>query len=288
MCGYFNDSFWNPVSDHELTAQVNKAMEHYKDEPVVKIFTSGSFFDNKEIPPATRTNILGELANKTEKIIVESRPEHLSSEKLEETKRLLGSTQFEIGIGLETANDKIREQCINKGFIFKEYQHAAQLVKKHQGMVKTYVLLKPPFLTEQESIEDCTRTVEKIKTITDTVSLNPVNVQRHTLVEYLWKRKQYRPAWLWSVVETLRTTSKNVPMVRLQCDLVGGGSVRGAHNCGTCDTEVLKAITSFSLNQDIHVFDNLECGCRESWCDQLDMENLGFGSFVDLSRSGGL
>jgi len=102
-------------------------------------------------------------------------------------------------------------------------------------------------------------------------------------VEYLWKRNQYRPPWLWSVVEFLKQ-SKNLTDTVVKCDPVGGGSMRGAHNCNVCDHTVLHAIEEFSLTQRPNVFNGLSCDCREKWQDQLDLETLSFGSLVDFSR----
>jgi radical SAM enzyme (TIGR01210 family) len=147
--------------------------------------------------------------------------------------------------------------------------------------LKTYVLVKPPFLTEKKSIEDCINTVEKIQTITDTISFNPTNVQRNTLVDYLWYRKQYRPAWLWSIVEILKQSKKTTKDVGIKCDIAGGGSIRGAHNCKTCDHQFLTAIAEFSLYQNIKVFNNLKCECFDKWQDILNIEDLSFGSIID-------
>jgi radical SAM enzyme (TIGR01210 family) len=70
----------------------------------------------------------------------------------------------------------------------------------------------------------------------------------------------------------------------VKCDVVGGGSIRGAHNCGTCDHSVLDAIAQFSLSQKTSVFNNLTCSCQEQWRDQLASETLSFGSLVDYGR----
>jgi archaeosine synthase beta-subunit len=191
--------------------------------------------------------------------------------------------KFEVGIGLETSNDLIREKAINKGFTFKDYLTAATLLRQQNIGVKTYVLLKPPFLTEHEALSDCLVTAKDTNACTDLLSLNPTNIQRHTVVEYLWNRDQYRPPWLWSIVEFLKQ-SKTLTDAIVKCDVVGGGSIRGAHNCGICDKNVLHAIQEFSLTQDTGAFQGLSCSCQEQWCDQLDLESLSFGSYVDFSR----
>jgi radical SAM enzyme (TIGR01210 family) len=271
------------VSEEDLWSQFEKAMQNYKDEKIIKLFTSGSFLDPSEIPILVQYKILSTLTEQVEKISVESRPEYVTEKMLASVQKIMSSKVFEIGIGLETSNDLVREKAINKGFTFHDYQKAAILLKKHKMNVKTYVLMKPPFLTEKESLDDCIRTTKAIAPYTDLISLNPTNVQRHTVVEYLWKRNQYRPPWLWSVVEFLQQ-SKNITDALVKCDVVGGGSMRGAHNCGICDREVLNAIEEFSLSQKKDAFHGLTCDCQEKWYDQLDLENLSFGSLVDFSR----
>jgi archaeosine synthase beta-subunit len=283
MCGYFNDSMLTAVSEEDLRVQFEKAMQNYKGEKIVKLFTSGSFLDPYEIQVPVRHEILSVLTERTEKISVESRPEYITDKSLADIQKIVSSKEFEIGIGLETSNDLVREKAINKGFTFHDYKKAATLLKKHRMNVKTYVLMKPPFLTEKESLNDCIRTTQDTDPYTDLVSLNPTNVQRHTVVEYLWKRNQYRPPWLWSIVEFLQQ-SKSVTDAFVKCDVVSGGSMRGAHNCGTCDRKVLKAIEDFSLSQKQDVLHGLSCDCQEKWRDQLDLENLSFGSLVDFSR----
>ncbi len=284
MCGYFNDSMWKKVSDEDIFFQFEKAIKQYNNEKTVKIFTSGSFLDDSEVKPKVRMKILSRLSESAEKISFESRPEYVTNQKLKEIKNIDKSKDFEIGIGLETANDTVRNYAINKGITFNDYKKAAEIIKKNNCKLKTYVLIKPPFLTEKETIKDCIETVDKIKKHTDTISFNPANVQRKTLVEFLWKKNQYRPAWLWSVIEILNKSKKNTDKIRLQCNIAGGGNIRGAHNCKECDPNVLRAIESFSLHQDPKIFKDLDCECKEKWLDQLDIEDLGFGSIIDLSR----
>jgi len=282
MCGYFNDSMWEDVSDEDLISQLNLAMSKYSGEKFIKIFTSGSFLDDSEIKPKVRKEILKNLTENAEKISVESRPEYINDKTLKEIKSIIGSKNFEIGIGLETYSDFVREKCLNKGFKFYEYKEAADILKKQKIELKTYVLIKPPFLTEKESIKDAVTTVEKIKNITDCISLNPTNVQRNTFVSYLWNRKKYRPPWLFSIVEILKDSKKILDDARIKCDTVGGGSIRGAHNCKLCDRKYLKAIEEFSLTQNLNIFEGLDCECKEKWLDQLDIEDLGFGSLTNM------
>lgn len=282
MCGYFNDSAWKKVSDEELLHQFKTALKKYNGEKLVKIFTSGSFLDTKEISKKVRDKIFVKLLETAEKISVESRPEYIAESTLTELKDIFKDKTLEVGVGLETANDYIRKKCLNKGFTFTEYKKATELLKKHGFKVKTYVLIKPPFLSEKKSITDAIDTVKKIKNITDVISFNPTNVQRNTVVEYLWKRNQYRPAWLFSVAEILIKSKEIAPDLYIKCDVAGGGKNRGAHNCRSCNKKYLEAINKFSLTQDVKYLRNLECSCKEKWETQLEIEDLSFGSIIDV------
>ncbi|MBS3748097.1 MAG: archaeosine biosynthesis radical SAM protein RaSEA [Candidatus Thermoplasmatota archaeon] len=285
MCGYFNDSMLSKVTSDQLINQYKQAMTRYNNEPIVKIFTSGSFLDANEVPEKVQEYIFSDLTKKTKKIAVESRPEYVTETSMNTIKNQLTKTELDIGIGLETSQDFIRDFAINKGFSFEDYRNAVTLVHNNNFSVKTYILIKPPFLTEKESIEDVKQTIDHVLPCTDQhdiLSFNPTSVQKNTLVEYLWRRKQYRPPWLWSIIDMLTYAAKKQKKTRLQCDITGGGKKRGAHNCFTCDSEMLSAIKEFSLTQDPTIFKDVNCDCKNQWKDQLNLESTSFGSLPDV------
>ena len=276
MCGYINDSCAGEITGDDIMAQFNSAMQRYKGEAIVKIFNSGSFFDEREIPREIQHKILKELSGKARKIAVETRVEFVNEGALREAKEAAAPAQLELGVGLESANDVILERSINKRMKFDDFAAAATTARRLGALVKTYLLIKPPFLTEREAIDDCVESVRKAAPHTTTFSFNPMNVQNFTFVEHLWHRGEYRPPYLWSIVEIL-SRAKLLTSARLQCDPTGGGSRRGAHNCGKCDDAVLSSIRRFSLTQDIRALDGLEevkCECREEWKDLLDTERF--------------
>jgi len=266
MCGYFNDT--NPkMKEEDLLNQINEAFEKYKDEEVVKVFTSGSFLDDWEVPPNVQ-NALYEKFSSAKRIIVESRPEYVTREK---TRELAEMGNIMVALGLESANNETLIKRINKGFKVEDYVKAAEILKEFDIPIKTYILLKPPFMTERQAIEEAIYSVRFASSYSEIISVNPMNIQNYTLVEYLWRRGEYRAPWLWSVVEVLKRTAQ------LDADVVSfptaGGKARGAHNCGKCDEKVLKAIENFSLKQDIAYLENLDCPCKERWKKIVDYED---------------
>ena len=91
---------------------------------MVKIFTSGSFFDPHEIPPEFLSDVATSFKGKL--VIAETRPEFIHPEVIVSFIELLddGSwkTPLYCAIGLETSSDRIREKCINKGFTFLDFE----------------------------------------------------------------------------------------------------------------------------------------------------------------------
>lgn len=273
MCGYINDAVQDEVKDEDLLYQYECARKKLNRHDIVKIYTSGSFLDIEEIPERVQLEILKDLGKDVQKVIVESRPEFIVKERVEQLKYLVN--ELEIAIGLESADNFILRNSINKGFTFEDYIEKAELLRDLGVAVKTYILIKPPFLTEKEAIETAVNSTSKISKYSQTISFNPVNIQSNTLVEFLWKRNEYATPWLWSVVEVLQR-SKSISDSRLISDPTAGGGKRGAHNCGRCDRQVLKSIREFSLTQDISVFKGLYCECKERWLDLLDLESFAF------------
>ena len=268
MCGYVAESVEGGTVAHEdLMTQVQKCLDHEAENAderagQVKIYTSGSFLDEREITAETRDAIAETFADR-DRMVFESLPDFVDAEKIADfTDR---GIETDVAIGLETATDRIRRDCVNKYFEFSEFERAAAEALDVGAGIKAYLLMKPPFLSEAEAIEDMKRSIRRCAAVEGchTVSMNPCNVQRHTMVEDLYYGDGYRPPWLWSVAEVLESTADEDVIV--VSDPVGHGSDRGAHNCGDCDDKLQRAIKDFDLRQDPTVFQQVSCECKKTW-----------------------
>jgi hypothetical protein len=270
MCGYAGEGA--PASAEDLVAQFENAMQ--RNSPavtVVKIYTSGSFLDPQEMPLEARDEILQRLeALGISKLVIETRPQYVTRKSVE---KCLSHLPTEFAMGLETSNDLIREHVIRKGFTFQEFVDASEEVHRQGGRVKAYLLLKPPLLTEGQALRDAISSAREAQKHADVLSLNLCNVQRNTQVERMWERGEFRPPWLWSALEVLKSVPG--PIV---CDPVGAGTRRGPHNCGQCDAAVAEAIRVHALTQDISLFDNLDCECKAAWRELMELEEHSFGT----------
>lgn len=276
MCGFFADSS-EDVKEEDILKQFDFAMNNAKTKDkeieAVKIYTSGSFLDKREISRNVREKIVKELSDRSiKKVIVESRPEFITEENLSSLEE-----KFIVAIGLETSNDYIRDKFINKGTKFEDYVKSCDLIHSFGLQVKTYLLLKPLFLTERDAILDTINSASDCESYSDYISINPCDVQRNTFLEKIWFKRGYRPPWLWSCIEVLRELSNKLKKP-VQMDPVGAGNRRGPHNCGRCDRKIARAIKDFSLHQDSSLLEDLDCDCKEVWREVLEIEEYTFGS----------
>jgi radical SAM enzyme (TIGR01210 family) len=268
MCGYVAESVdGGSVAHEDLMAQIQHCLDHEAEEGdeqagLIKIYTSGSFLDEREVGAETRRAIAETFADR-DRIVVESLPDFVDREKVADF--VDRGLETDVAVGLETATDRVRRDCVNKYFDFADFEDAAAEAQAAGGGVKAYLLMKPPFLTETEAIEDMKRSIRRCADVDGchTVSMNPCNVQRYTMVEELFHDQGYRPPWLWSVCEVLESTADEDVIV--VSDPVGHGSDRGPHNCGDCDDRAQRAIKDFDLRQDPSVFDQVSCECEATW-----------------------
>jgi hypothetical protein len=287
MCGYHGEAA--PATGDDLVHQFTEALGRRRDEPVAKLYTSGSFFDEREVPAQARRHILGELGSGFKRVVIESRPEHVTRTALEQARELCPG--LEVAMGLESSSPRVLSLSVRKGFSFEDFAQKARMARELGARVRAYILLKPPFLTEMEAMEDAVRSMVEAAPLCDTLSLNPVNVQRGTVVERLWKRRIYRPPWLWTAASVLLEAQRSIVRsrsgVRLVCTPSGAGQERGAHNCGLCDASVTAALEEFSLSQDPAALEKtLEagCGCTADWRDAIAAGEFAFIPYDGLQR----
>jgi len=274
MCGYRQASM-ESITEDDLNSQVDQMSSRFKGEPFVKIYTSGSFLDTNEVPLSIRARILS-MFQSCERVLFESRPEYVTEEAVATLTK-----NVTIAFGLESSNDRILSRSVRKGFSPEDVRTAA-LIAKGAGLgVRSYLLLKPLYLSESMAIRDSLDSAVFADEFSDEISINPLNVQRGTDVELAWRHGDFRSPWVWSLVEVMREASGKV-QARVMSSPSGGGSQRGVHNCGKCDSMLLESIERFSFSQDSKDLD-VDCDCKLKWREYIKAEDI-IGTSSNLDR----
>ena len=283
FCGYFNDTR-DDVTNEDLHAQwawATRKLEGFAGASMVKVYTSGSLFEDREIPVEFQQHVLEDCAKRGLHLIVESRTEQLTPEKLAWAASI--HSDLTVAIGLEAYDDEVLRFHVNKGFSVRSYDKAVAALKDANIRVKAYLMFKPPFMSEADALDHIVTWIAAIAKDADEISINPMNIQGGTVIDRLHRARQYRPPWLWSLVEMIRRSHVVVhpdggvngdadQVSRLIVHPTAGGRIRGAHNCGSCDADVVAAIERYAVSGDLLEFEGLSCPCEAEWSCELDLE----------------
>jgi len=274
MCGYAKDTLGRSATPDELDQQLGAALRMYRGEPYVKIYTSGSFLDDREVDAGSRQRLVEGFAGKARRLLFETLPEFATPAVLRPL-QVAFPGELEVALGLESTQPEVLLRYVNKNSPPEAYLEAADRVRSLGLRAKGYLLLKPPYLTEREAVEDVVTSVRVASPHFDALSVNPVHIQNGTVVEWLYHRRRYRPPWLWSLAEVMHRAAAYRGSRLLVTFPTAGGLPRGPHNCGTCDRDFLAALEEASLSQRFDALDRLRCDCRAEWRANGALEPLG-------------
>ncbi|MFH2059657.1 MAG: archaeosine biosynthesis radical SAM protein RaSEA [Pseudomonadota bacterium] len=278
MCGHIaGTTQGEPISAENYIDQFTKIMDQFDfhDIPMLCVYNAGSFFNDKEVPRKARYEIYKRI-NKIDgikQIIFESRPEYICAEELQLIQDTIDK-RIEIGIGLESSNEKIRQVCLNKGFSLDEYLRAIEICKKHNVSCLAYVLLKPLFLNEQNAINDAVNSIKwAFEKGIDVISIEPVSVQKGTLVHLLYNKGFFRPPWIWSVLNVVRESHTEENVIRIGgFEFFPPPSVC-VHNCPSCNEYLIDEIEKYNTTNNISsinsVFDMNCRTCKHKWMEEM-------------------
>jgi radical SAM enzyme (TIGR01210 family) len=281
MCGHLAKQTRrdNPISVDDYLKQFEREFEiiDFKKYPILNLYNNGSFLNDNEIHPEARKGMLIKINSNPDikMVVLETRPEFVTEEGVKEIKRLIPGKHVELGVGLEIKDDFYRGICINKGFSLQRFNFAASLITKYLNL-RTYVLLKPLFLTEKEAIEQAIETVEYSFAIGATsVSLEACTIQDYTLMKSLYERGLYSTPWLWSIVEVVKR-------VKMPGKLIVGlfkffpSPSAVPNNCDQCNDKVMEAIVQYNRTLDRKVFNRITCKCKKDWVKILKEKPVPF------------
>lgn len=153
MCDLWKAMPTERVPVGAIPQQIDVALEQWRrlgDMPrQVKLYNSGSFFDGEAIPLEDYASV-AERVNFAENVVVESHP-RLIGERAARLRDLLRGN-LEVAMGLETAHAAVLEK-LNKKFDLAAFAKAAEYLRRERIALRVFVLVKPPFLSEDEGVE---------------------------------------------------------------------------------------------------------------------------------------
>jgi radical SAM enzyme (TIGR01210 family) len=156
MCDLWKNTLADTVPLGAIPAQIDYALRNLPPARVIKLYNSGSFFDPKAIPPADYLEILRQVGG-FERVIVECHPALIGENCFQFSNQLPG--KLEVAIGLETAHPGILEK-LNKRMSLDLFSTAAHDLGKQGIDLRVFILIKPPFMREEEVVEWSARSLD--------------------------------------------------------------------------------------------------------------------------------
>lgn len=234
---------------------------------LLSIFNAGSFINNEEIHSKVQKEICQRVKKHPtiKKLAVESRAEFVTDNKIKFLKKELGKKSLVIAIGLEAQDDIIRNIHIHKGLSKKTFENAIKIIKQNEVKSLTYVLIKPIYLNEQEAINEAINTTKyAFKAGSDEVALESAFVQEGTLMGEIYLRGEFRPPWIWSIIEVLKKTH-HLGNIRLGGFEDEPPPIATPSNCPKCSEKIKKVLQIYRETNDIKTLNNLNCNCKKEW-----------------------
>jgi radical SAM enzyme (TIGR01210 family) len=122
----------------------------------IKLYNSGNFFDRQAVPPEDHAAIADRLSV-FRTVIVENHPK-LCGDDVPRFRDLLNG-DLEVALGLETVHPDILPR-LNKRMTLDDYARAADFLLSQRCHVRSFILLRPPFLDERDGIDWALRSLE--------------------------------------------------------------------------------------------------------------------------------
>ncbi len=156
MCDLWRNTVMESVPAGAIPQQIDYALERLAAARQIKLYNSGSFFDPRAIPPRDYDAIAQRLRG-FERVIVECHPALVGDACLGFRDRLHG--RLEVAMGLETVHPEILPR-LNKRMTLEMFRSAAQFLRDNEIDLRAFILVKPPFLAEGDSVEWAMRSLE--------------------------------------------------------------------------------------------------------------------------------
>ncbi len=282
MCGFWSETaqFGRTITHQNFVNQFVDVLRTHdlRKYPVLSLYNAGSFLVEQEIPFSAVeaiTRLIAQELPDLKRVIIEGKVEDADREKLRALKRILGDrTQLALAVGFESQDDTVRGLCINKACTKKQFENCIELTRSEGLHSIVYLILKPPFLTEREAIDEAVASTRYVcRAGVSEVNYETMTVESDTFVNLLYQRGEYRLPWLWSVGEILKQV-RPIATPFLTPFRYIADSIDTPKNCPLCTKTMVENIyQKYCADFDVAHFENATCVCKADWQREVERED---------------
>jgi radical SAM enzyme (TIGR01210 family) len=148
MCDLWKYTTDRRVPDGAVAGQVEYALARLPPARHIKLYNAGNFFDAQAVPTADWPCIAA-LVRPFDTVIIENHPRLVGPRCL--AFRDLLRPALQIAMGLETVHPDVLPR-LNKRMTLADFETATRFLTAHDIAVRAFILLRPPFLDEEEGV----------------------------------------------------------------------------------------------------------------------------------------
>ncbi len=165
MCDLWKNTLDTATPKGAINEQITFALQDLGVDPgnpgksevsAIKLYNSSNFFDQRAVPVEDWDGIC-QLVQNFETVIVENHPAFCGKALFEFQSRL--PTQLEVAVGLETIHPEVLP-WLNKQMSLEQYRQAVERLVAGGVRARTFILVKPPSLSEQEGVDWAVKSIE--------------------------------------------------------------------------------------------------------------------------------
>jgi radical SAM enzyme (TIGR01210 family) len=264
------DMINSDVLMEQLEYSLEQAIFSPDDVSQIDLLSLGSFLHNNEVPEEFRILAFQKFSTikGLKKIVIESRSPYIQSKSLLSLKNLLREDQIlEIGLGIESSDEFIRNNVLRKNLSNTEIRRVVDICAKTGVEFLTYLLIGSMTLTEDEALQDAINSANYIanlcnsKNVKFRVAFEPVFITHDTELEKMYLEGNYSLINLWRVIDVIKSVS-HLGSIFVGLSDEGLSSNRISSGCPLCTDDVREAIERFNGSQSVKEFEGLICECQ--------------------------
>ena len=273
-CGFYSISnFGEKIEDSYYIKLIDKLIDGGKLDiskfPIICLYNDGSLLNDEEIDFRVLSYMIGKLnkINTVKKIVIEAKVNDISERQLNEIRKLT-SKEFDITVGYESANQKVRALCVNRPFSNENFEDKVRLSKAYDINIVPLLMAKSAFLSEYEAVEDFVSSLVYLENL----ALKRIDIELPTVVQNslnydLWINGMYKPIKFWSIIEILKQ-KENLKLktpVYISPMVYSMKAYDHAWNCDKCSATIYNLFEEYNMGAGSSIFDGIDCDCKREW-----------------------
>ncbi|NSW94739.1 MAG: radical SAM protein, partial [Bacteroidales bacterium] len=252
MCDLWKNTTDKSVNKGDIPEQIKHALKHLPPARHLKLYNSGSFFDRNAIPESDYKNIASAVES-FETLVVESHPAFIDERCISFRKML--KPELQVAMGLETVNEEVLRK-LNKRMTIADYSDSVSFLKGNGISSRTFILLKPPFMDENEGVFWAKKSVDfAFQSGTDCATIIPVRPGNGAM-DSLMSNGFYNPPDIRSLEEVAEYGIR-LKAGRVFADL---WDIEQFPCCNKCKSARINRLAAMNITQNIP--DPVICDCR--------------------------